>query len=87
MKNRTASTIVTLCKTKSIPRAFCFPKSCSAPPEMAPERPALFPDCNNTTTINAIATMTSKALIMRAFIPPPDKNVHNISNFTKKHEH
>lgn len=54
--------IVTRWRTKSSPRAFCFPKSCSAPPEMAPERPALDPDCNNTTTINDNATITSKVI-------------------------
>lgn len=53
MKNNTARTIVNLCKTKSIPLAFVLPNSCSAPPEMAPDKPALLPDCNNTTVIKA----------------------------------
>lgn len=72
MKNNTASTTVALCKIKSIPRAFCFPKSCSAPPEMAPESPALLPDCNNTTTIKASETMINNVINNVFIVTPPD---------------
>ena len=45
---RTANnTTVIRCKIKSSPRAFCLPNNVSAPPEMAPDNPALLPDCNN----------------------------------------
>lgn len=44
IKNNTERTTVARCRTRSRPRAFCFPKSVSAPPEIAPERPALLPD-------------------------------------------
>lgn len=61
-KNRTDKTMVIFSKTASIPLAFCLPNNCSAPPEIAPERPELFEDCNNTTTINAIETMTNNVI-------------------------
>ena len=84
MKNKTASTMVTRCRTKSSPRAFCFPKSCSAPPEMAPERPALVPDCNNTTTINAKCYDYKQCHQQSMhFVPPPDIELHNKYYFTK----
>lgn len=58
-KNKTASTIVILCKIRSIPRTFCFPKSCSAPPEIAPDNPVLFPGWSSMTAINRIESMIS----------------------------
>src|SRR5699024_4668849 len=45
-KNKVAVMTVPLCNTRSIPRAFCLPNNCSAPPDIAPDKPALFPDCN-----------------------------------------
>lgn len=53
-KKITASTTVARVKKASTPRAFCFPISCSAPPDIAPDSPALRPDCSKTTVINAI---------------------------------
>lgn len=49
------------CNTASAPRAFCLPNNCSAPPEIAPERPLLLLDCSKTSTINRIDTIISKA--------------------------
>ncbi|EFR99150.1 putative chromosome-associated kinesin, partial [Listeria seeligeri FSL N1-067] len=36
-------TMVVRCKISSSPLAFCLPNNCSAPPEMAPDKPALLP--------------------------------------------
>lgn len=63
-KNMIDKTTVTLCSIKSMPRAFCFPKSCSAPPLIAPDKPALLPDCNNTTVINDIEVMINRMIKM-----------------------
>ncbi len=59
-KNNVPSTTVALTRTASKPLAFCLPTICSAPPDMAPDKPALFPDCNKTAPINKIETITSK---------------------------
>src|SRR5699024_791019 len=59
-KNILAVITVPRCKTKSIPRAFCLPNNCSAPPEIAPESPALLPDCNTINTIVIIESITNK---------------------------
>ncbi len=56
----TASTTVARLRKASTPRAFCFPINCSAPPEIAPDNPALRPDCNNTTVIKATETIINK---------------------------
>jgi hypothetical protein len=52
-RKTTAPLIVTFVKTASQPLLFFFPKSCSAPPPMEPDKPALFPCCRST---NAIST-------------------------------
>lgn len=65
----TAVTIVARCRNKSIPLAFCLPKSCSAPPEIAPDNPALFPDCSTIKMIITIASITSKTFINVAKTP------------------
>lgn len=57
--NDKARPAVIRAKTASKPRAL-RPIICSAPPEIAPDRPALLLDCSRTTKIKAIATMTSK---------------------------
>lgn len=59
-KNKAAVMTVPLCNTRSIPRAFCLPNNCSAPPDIAPDKPALFPDCNKIKIIIMIASMTNK---------------------------
>ncbi len=59
-KKSTPRTTVALLSTASNPRAFCFPTNCSAPPEIAPDKPALRPDCKTTTAISKIDTITSK---------------------------
>src|SRR5699024_12405109 len=48
IKNSVPVITVQRCNTKSRPRSFCLPNNCSAPPEIAPERHSLFPDCSNT---------------------------------------
>src|SRR5699024_568641 len=58
-KNSVPVITVPRCNTRSKPLAFCLPNNCSAPPEIAPERPSLLPDCNNTNTIIIIASTTN----------------------------
>lgn len=65
-KNSVPTTTVLRCKTKSKPRAFFLPNNCSAPPEIAPESPALDPDCSSTSTIKTTELMTNNILT----IPP-----------------
>ena len=67
---------VTLCSIKSIPRAFCLPNNCSAPPLIAPDNPALLPDCNNTTVINDIEVMINRMIkiVFICVIPPTFTN-------------
>src|SRR5699024_1430681 len=62
-KKITAVTTVPRCKNKSIPRAFLFPNNCSAPPEIAPDKPALVPDCKTISVIIIIILMTKSTLI------------------------
>lgn len=83
--------IVPRCKTKSRPLAFCFPNNCSAPPEIAPDNPALFPDCNNTKTIKIIASIISNVIATpnTCFNPLQDEQIHinnvaKFSSFSKK---
>lgn len=71
-KKQVANTMVARCRTKSIPRAFCFPNKCSAPPEMAPDKPALFPFCRSTTVIKPIALITSSIVKKTSTVPPPN---------------
>jgi hypothetical protein len=75
-KKSTASTVVTRAKTASIPRAFFCPKSCSAPPEIAPDKPALFPDCNNTIAISPIESRISNVANNVYNIAPPYEKKH-----------
>src|SRR5690606_10643710 len=58
--NSTANIVVNLCSRASIPRAFALPKSCSAPPPTAPDKPALLLDCSKITTTRAILTIAKK---------------------------
>ena len=59
IKNPVPNITVARCKNKSSPRAFCLPKRCSAPPEIAPDRPALLPRCSKITAIKPSENMTS----------------------------
>lgn len=70
-KNNVAVITVPRWRTKSSPRAFCFPKSCSAPPEIAPDSPALLPDCKTINTIIIIALITNMILITLAIKQHP----------------
>lgn len=77
-KNKIVRIIVKRCKTASRPRAFCFPKSCSAPPLIAPDKPALLPCCNKTTAIKQIATIMSKTVnnVPTSLFPPNNGLFH-----------
>lgn len=69
------------CNSPSMPRAFAFPIKCSAPPAIAPERPALLPDCNRTTTISPtliIARIISDA--SSTLVPPCFFHAMNVSH-------
>src|SRR5699024_2441563 len=50
-----------LSNTRSISRAFSLPNNCSAPPDIAPDKPALCPNCNKIKIIIISASMTNKA--------------------------
>ena len=76
MKKSTDKITVNRWRIKSRPLAFCLPKSCSAPPEIAPDSPALLLDCSNTTMISAILTITSNVITNACMKTPPDKLVH-----------
>jgi len=63
-------------RNKSNPRALVFPNRCSAPPEMAPEIPALFPFCSRTAKINPKLTAiksTFNVKIQLITVPPISK--------------
>ena len=60
--NSAAETVDTLLNIASYPLLFFFPKSCSAPPPIDPDNPALFPDCNNILAIKTILVTTSKII-------------------------
>src|SRR5699024_10800947 len=71
-KNKIPVTIVPRCKKRSIPRAFCFPNNCSAPPEIAPDKPSLLPLCNKTSIIIIIELMTNNVFTtVDKFNAPP----------------
>lgn len=58
MRNNVAEIVVILESIASIVLALFLPKNVSAPPEIAPERPALLPCCIRTEIINTIARIT-----------------------------
>lgn len=72
-KKSTASITVAFERKASIPRAFCLPINCSAPPEIAPDSPALRPDCNKTTVIKAIAVKINNTIKMVVIVCAPPK--------------
>ncbi len=66
------------CKNKSNPRAFCLPNNCSAPPEIAPDNPALFPDCKTMKTTIIIALIINNTLTAVAIKSLPLLHKQNI---------
>lgn len=68
-------TMVVRCKINSRPLTFCFPNNCSAPPDIAPDKPLLLPGCNIITVINSTDVMTSKTVKTVLIVLPP-KTVH-----------
>lgn len=50
---------------------FFLPNNCSAPPAIAPDMPALLPDCNNTVAIKPNAAITCSTVIKAFILPSP----------------
>lgn len=75
IKNKAPNTTVALLRTASKPRAFCLPINCSAPPEIAPDKPALRPDCKTTTIINKIDTIINKIFTNAANIHTSNETI------------
>lgn len=78
-KNNTPVITVPRCRIRSNPLAFCFPNNCSAPPEIAPDKPALFPDWSKTKTIKIIESIISNVMATpsNSFDLLQNERIHN----------